>query len=58
MNQVSREQLKKYRDVISLWLSKYDTAEIAEQTKLPEWLVAGWVANFRDLMMGAAGAAA
>jgi hypothetical protein len=29
MSEVSRAQLKKYRDVISLWLSKYDTAEIA-----------------------------
>jgi hypothetical protein len=34
-----------------MWLSKYDTAEIAKQQKLPEWMVALWVANFRDLMV-------
>jgi hypothetical protein len=49
--EVSRAQLKRYRDVISMWLSKYDTAEIAKQQKLPEWMVALWVANFRDLMV-------
>ena len=47
--QVSREQLKKYREVISLWLSRYDTSEIGHLTELPEWLVARWVANFRDM---------
>lgn len=51
---VSREQLKKYRDVISMWLSKYDTAEIAKELKLPEHLVAIWVANFRDMTRGIA----
>lgn len=49
MRDVSRDQLKKYRDVISLWLSKFDTQEIANETKLPECLVARWVANFRDM---------
>lgn len=44
--EVSRAQLRRYRDVISLWLSKYDTAR---ETALPESLVATWVANFRDL---------
>jgi hypothetical protein len=51
---VSREQLKRYRDVISLWLNRYDTAEIAKQTELPESLVANWVANFRDMTVQAA----
>lgn len=46
---VSREQLKRYRDVISMWLNKYDTAEIAHETDLPESVVANWVANFRDM---------
>lgn len=54
MSEVSREQLKKYRDVISMWLSKYDTAEIAAETKPPEHLVAVWVANFRDMTRGLA----
>lgn len=49
MKDVSREQLKKYQRVITMWLSKYDTAEIAHDTSLPEWLVARWVANFRDM---------
>lgn len=51
---VSRAQLKKYREVISFWLSRFDTAEIACQLDLPEWLVARWVANFRDMMVEAA----
>lgn len=45
----SRGHLKKYREVISMWLSKYDTSEIGAQLDLPECLVAAWVANFRDL---------
>jgi hypothetical protein len=49
MKQISREQLKKYQRVISMWLSKYDTAEIAAELDLPEWLVGRWVANFRDM---------
>lgn len=52
----SRAQLKRYRDVISLWLSKYDTWEISQQTKLPESLVAKWVANFRDMTVEVAAA--
>lgn len=52
--EVSREQLKKYREVISMWLSKFDTAEIAADQGLPEWLVARWVANFRDMTVGVA----
>jgi hypothetical protein len=47
--EVSRDQLKKYRNVISMWLSRFDTAEIACDQDLPEWLVARWVANFRDM---------
>lgn len=52
--QVSRERLKKYRDVISMWLSKYDTCEIGRELDLPESLVASWVANFRDMTVRAA----
>lgn len=47
--EVSRSQLKKYQRVIAMWLSKYDTSEIARDLDLPEWLVARWVANFRDM---------
>jgi hypothetical protein len=52
--EISRAQLKRYREVISMWLSKYDTAEIARELNLPEWLAARWVANFRDLMAAVA----
>lgn len=52
--EISRAQLKRYRDVISMWLSKFDTAEIATETHLPEWLVARWGANFRDMTVGVA----
>lgn len=44
---VQRERLKKYQRVVSLWLSKYDTAEIADETDLPECLVAAWVMTVR-----------
>jgi hypothetical protein len=54
MTEVSREQLKRYRDVISMWLSKYDTWEIARETGLDESLVAAWVSNFRDMTRAAA----
>lgn len=37
-----------------MWLSRFDTAEIAAAVDLPECLVAAWVANFRDLTVKAA----
>lgn len=52
--EASRGSLKKYREVISMWLSRFDTCEIALQLDLPECLVASWVANFRDLTVRAA----
>lgn len=52
MSDVTREQLRKYRNVIQFWLAKYNTQDIAEMTGLPEHLVARWVSNFRDLMRG------
>lgn len=51
---VSRNQLKLYREVITMWLAKFDTLDIATALKLPEPTVARWVANFRDLAVGAA----
>jgi len=51
---VSREQLKKYQRVISMWISKYDTWEIAKETGIPEPIIAAWVAHFRDLTRVAA----
>ncbi|APO53484.1 hypothetical protein LUI11_15435 [Bradyrhizobium diazoefficiens] len=47
---VSRQQLKRYREVITLWIHKRDTWEISQELNLPESLVAGWVANFRELV--------
>ncbi|MFB6460481.1 hypothetical protein [Bradyrhizobium tunisiense] len=47
---VSRQQLKRYREAITLWLHKRDTWEISQELNLPESLVAGWVANFRELV--------
>lgn len=46
----SRAQIRKYRDVIALWLAAFDTQSIADRLALPEHLVARWVANFRDVM--------
>ncbi|MFX8883383.1 hypothetical protein ABTM86_19430 [Acinetobacter baumannii] len=47
---ISRAQLKRYREAISMWLNnRYDTMDIATELELPESLVARWVANFRDL---------
>ncbi|MBR0700152.1 hypothetical protein JQ599_09595 [Bradyrhizobium diazoefficiens] len=51
---VSRTQLKRYREAISMWLSRFDTQEIADKLNLPEHLVASWVANFRELTRTAA----
>lgn len=44
-----RSHLKLYAECIAYWLARYDTAEIAAMTRLPEATVAAWVANFRDL---------
>jgi hypothetical protein len=51
---VSRDQLRKYRETIAMWLSKYDTWEIGQELNLPEHLVLRWVVNFRELMRSAA----
>lgn len=50
----SRQQLRLYREVITLWIHKRDTQEIADELNLPEHLVATWVANFRELARAAA----
>ena len=50
---VSRTQLKRYREVITLWIHKHDTWEISQELNLPESLVASWVANFRELARAA-----
>lgn len=49
---VSREDLRKYRDVISMWLSRFDTQSIALHVGLPEHLVARWTSNFQNLKNG------
>jgi hypothetical protein len=49
---VSRQQLRRYAEVLSMWHARFDTAEIAGRLQLPEGLVARWVANYRDLMHG------
>ncbi len=51
---ISRAQLKRYQEVIAMWLSRYDTMDIALTVGLPESVVARWVANFRDLSCEAA----
>lgn len=50
--QTERAALNKYADVIAMWTSRFDTAEIAAKLELPESMVARWVANFRDQMHG------
>jgi hypothetical protein len=47
--QVTRAQLRKYPDVITMWQRRFDTAQIAAELKLPEPLVHAWVVNFREL---------
>lgn len=49
---VPRQQLKRYREAITLWLYKRDTCEIAKELNLPEHLIVSWVANFRELVRG------
>lgn len=55
--EVSRAQLKRYAEVLAMWHSRYDTAEIAAHLRLLEPLVSTWVANYRDLMRAPAPAA-
>ncbi|MDN3278810.1 hypothetical protein QWJ07_31425 [Frankia sp. RB7] len=52
--QVTRAQLKKYPDVVTMWQHRFDTAAIAAELKLPESLVHAWVVNFRELGRAAA----
>lgn len=56
MTGVTRDQLKRYRDVIAMWMSRFDTCSIADHTGLPESLVVRWTANFQDLKNGGAAA--
>lgn len=49
----ARDQLRHYHRAIAMWLSKFDTMEIAGDLGLPESLVARWVANFRDVTAAA-----
>lgn len=51
---MNRAQLKLYGNAVTLWLRRYDTAEIAEQLGLPEHTISRWVANFRDVSFEAA----
>lgn len=44
-----RAFLRQYADVISMWTAKYDSAEIAARLRIPEGIVAKWIAHFRDL---------
>ncbi len=51
---VSRQQLKRYQEVVALWARKYNTYEIGRMLDLPESLVWRWVVNFREVMREAA----
>ncbi|NEV79499.1 hypothetical protein DYI24_20905 [Rhodopseudomonas sp. BR0C11] len=51
MSAQSKNLLKRYGDVIALWIARYDTAEISHLLAVPEHTVARWIANFRDLAM-------
>jgi transposase-like protein len=53
MTTAERIALKRYAQVIALWTSRFDTAEIAARLDVPEAIVARWVANFRDQMHAA-----
>lgn len=49
MTPSAKQHLRRYADVIALWIARYDTSEIAAQLDLPESTVANWIANFRDV---------
>jgi hypothetical protein len=40
----------RYAEVISMWVAKFDTSEIAAQLAIKEPEVARWVANYQDVM--------
>jgi hypothetical protein len=48
----SPQQLQHYAQVLALWGRRFDTAEIAAIVRLPEGLVAKWIANWRDMERG------
>lgn len=46
---LTKQDLRMYALAVRLWSSRrYDTAEIAVIAKLPESVIASWIANFRD----------
>jgi hypothetical protein len=48
----SKHQLVNYRASIRLWQHKFDTKSISDLLSVPEYLVAEWVSNFRDMSRG------
>ena len=49
MNILTKQDLLKYVDVVRFWLRGFDTYRISQEVGLPEYVVAGWIANFRDM---------
>lgn len=47
---MNKNQRKRYAEAISMWCSSFNSAEIAHELKLPEHIVARWIANFQDVM--------
>lgn len=56
-SEVSASQLKLYADAICFSSVGIGDAEIASRLGLPQWLVASWIKNWRDVEALAAGAA-
>lgn len=48
-DEVSKDQLKQYADVICFSQVGLNDAEISEYLKLPQYLVAAWIGNWIDL---------
>lgn len=46
---LSKDDLRKYAICVQLWHSRFDTKRIADHLGLEEYVVAAWIANFRDM---------
>lgn len=48
-----RQRMKQYATVIQMWAARYNTAEIAAHLDIEEYLVARWIANYREIARAA-----
>lgn len=55
-DEVSKDQLKQYADVICFSQIGLTDAEISARLKLPQWLIYAWISNWVAMEMAASAA--